>query len=157
MGEPNMMRSVCRGRMRVTLALAACLLGGCRASLSGDWRLDQATPSRDEFCLEDVRFERDGSFAATTTIDGRTAREKGDFAFTGFQLTLRPAAGGERRYDAQLKFNRLEIRRGRNLVVLVRGKSRNARPPEREHGRPETGPVPSVDPPHLIHEGQPPQ
>lgn len=141
-----------------TAAVAAlAALSACQTTIVGDWRLVRVIPNPDEFCLENVQFTRDGGFAATLTLDGRTARETGTYRFTGFHLTLHPAAGGQRRYDAQLKLNRLEVRRGRCLVTLERGKSRNAAPPpapDERGGRAADGPQP--EPPGVIHEGSPP-
>jgi hypothetical protein len=110
-----------RGRLWLgAMLLALPALAGCQGALAGDWRLVQASPSRAVMALDDVHFARDGRFAATTTLDGRTRREVGTFAFHGVELTLRPEAGGQRKYSAQLTMNRLELSDGTHHVVLER-------------------------------------
>ncbi len=119
-----MIYRVAAARRAVVAALVAtCAAGplaatGCRGSIAGDWRLVEAQPSRELFCLDDVSFAGDGGFSAMCTFDGRTGREVGSYDFNGFKLTLRPEAGGARRYDASLKFGRLEIVDGTRKVVL---------------------------------------
>jgi hypothetical protein len=104
------------------VALAASMAAtGCRGSIAGEWRLVEAQPSREVFCLDDVSFGRDGGFSAVCTLDGRTAREVGAFDFNGFKLVLRPQAGGARSYNASLRFNTLEIIDGKRKVVLRKG------------------------------------
>ncbi len=136
------------------IVAVAAVLAGCRSAIGGDWRLQSATPSRELFCIEDATFRKDGAYAATVTLDGRTQREAGTYAFTGFHLTLRPSAGGQRRYEATLKLSELEVRREGAVVVLVRGKSRSAATadPPAAAGRPAR----KQPPPHAIREGRPP-
>lgn len=103
-------------------ATAALIAAGCRGTIAGDWRMIEAQPSREVFCLDEVSFARDGGFTATCTFDGRTAREVGSYDFNGFKLTLRPQAGGARRYDASLKFGKLEVVDGTRKVVLKKAR-----------------------------------
>lgn len=137
------------------VATAAVLMAGCRGAIGGDWRLQSATPSRELFCIEDATFRKDGAYAATVTLDGRTQREAGKYEFNGFHLTLRPSAGGQRRYEATLKFNELEVRRDGAIVVLVRGKSRSAEMAD-VRSKP-AAPARKQPPPHAIREGRPPE
>jgi hypothetical protein len=111
-----------RGSVIATCLLAAwlTLAAGCAAALTGHWRLVRATPDREVFALDEVEFASDGSYAATITIEGKTAREKGTFRFDGFKLALRPAAGGQREYPALVKLGDLEVRDGQSLVRLQR-------------------------------------
>lgn len=111
--------------------LAAGLLGpllaGCGGALVGDWHLAQAIPNRDVFGIDDVTFRRDGTFTATTTIEGLTMRESGRYEFIGYKLMLRPEAGGQRTYVTMLKPNRLEVKDGNRKVILRKGR-RGGRP-----------------------------
>lgn len=97
------------------------LLGGCRGSIVGDWHLVEALPNRDVFSMDRVSFRQDGTFSATTTIEGLTTDEKGTYDFNGFKLCLRPQAGGQRAWPAMLKFDRLEITNGQRRVTLAKG------------------------------------
>jgi hypothetical protein len=82
----------------------------------------QTVPNKDVFAIDDAQFRRDGTFAATITIEGKTAREAGTYHFNGFKLTLRPQAGGQRRYNATVKLSKLEISDSGRRVVLKKGK-----------------------------------
>jgi hypothetical protein len=107
--------------MALTLILAGAVLlpaPGCGLSVTGQWRLVKAIPSREVFAIDEAQFARDGTFAATVTIEGKTAREKGTYEFNGFKLTLRPQAGGQRRYDAVERFGKLEVIDGERKVIL---------------------------------------
>ncbi len=109
----------------MTLIFAGAVLvltTGCGFSVAGHWRLVKATPSREVFAIDDARFARDGSFTATITIEGKTAREKGTYEFNGFKLTLRPQAGGQRRYDAVERFGKLEVIDGERKVILQKAR-----------------------------------
>ncbi len=97
------------------------LLGGCRGAIAGDWRLVEAVPNREVFSLDNVSFHHDGTFSATSTIEGLTTAERGTYDFNGMKLKLRPQAGGQRTYSATLKLNRLEILDGKRRVVLQKG------------------------------------
>jgi hypothetical protein len=99
--------------------LPAC---GCSGALAGDWYLSKAIPSKDVFAIDDVHFDHDGRFTATVTIEGKTAREKGSYEFNGFKLTLRPQAGGQRRYHAVLKATSFEVLDGDRKVILRKGR-----------------------------------
>lgn len=98
------------------------LLGGCRGALVGDWRLVEAVPNREVFSLDHATFRRDGTFSAVTTIEGMTTSEQGQFDFNGFKLRLRPQAGGQRAYLANVRMGRLELADGPRKVVLQKGK-----------------------------------
>jgi hypothetical protein len=91
---------------------------GCGLSVTGHWRLIKAIPSKEVFAIDEAHFARDGSFTATVTIEGKTARETGKYEFNGFKLTLRPQAGGQRRYDAVERFGKLEVIDGERKVIL---------------------------------------
>ena len=94
------------------------VLCGCQGAVVGSWYLEKAIPNREVLSFKDVYFEKDGSFAATTTIEGLTTRETGTYEFNGWQLKLRPKAGGQRTYSAILRGRRLEITSGQRKVVL---------------------------------------
>lgn len=102
------------------LMLLAAPLLGCRGALVGRWFLTDATPSRQEFAIDNATFHQDGSFLADVTIDGKTIRELGTFDYNGVNLTLRPAAGGQRKYEASLVIDRLELTDAKRKVVLER-------------------------------------
>ena len=78
----------------------------------------RAMPSRDVFAIDDAHFASDGSFVATVTIEGKTAQETGTYAFNGYQLTLRPRAGGQRRYNAVVRLGMLEVLDGERKIIL---------------------------------------
>lgn len=96
---------------------------GCGFSVVGDWQLDKATPSREVFAIDDAHFARDGTFAATVTIEGKTAREEGTYEFNGFKLTLRPQAGGQRRWNAVERFGTLHVIDDERKVILKKVKA----------------------------------
>ncbi|MCK4341986.1 MAG: lipocalin family protein [Phycisphaerae bacterium] len=98
------------------------LLGGCKGAIAGEWHLVKAVPNREVFSIDNATFSRDGTFSATTTIEGLTTDEKGTYDFNGWQLKLRPQAGGQRTYSTTRKVDRLEIRDGKRTVVLKKGK-----------------------------------
>lgn len=106
----------------LVLGTAILLTSGCSGVLAGDWYLSRAIPSRDVFAIDDAHFARDGRFTATVTIEGKTARETGSYEFNGFKLTLRPQAGGQRRYNAVLKATSFEVLDGDRKVILRKGK-----------------------------------
>lgn len=106
----------------MALMVLAPALGGCGGALVGHWRTVEVVPNKDVFCIDDATFNRDGSFTATTTLDGKTTRESGTYRFNGFKLTLQPQAGGHRAYDALLKLGRLEVFDRDRKVVLKKGK-----------------------------------
>lgn len=111
------------GRVAALMTLLGLpLLVGCGRAIVGDWRMVQAIPNRDVFCVDEATFRRDGTFTATTTIEGRTSHETGTYQFTGFKLRLRPQAGGQRAYTAQLKPGELLLRDGERKVVLKKVK-----------------------------------
>ncbi|MFQ5806263.1 MAG: hypothetical protein ACE5I3_07430 [Phycisphaerae bacterium] len=98
------------------------LASGCGGVIVGHWYLVKAVPSKEVFAIDDAYFARDGSFTATITIEGKTAREKGTYEFNGFKLTMRPQAGGQRRYNAVVKLRTLEVLDGERKVILKKAK-----------------------------------
>jgi hypothetical protein len=108
----------------VCLALIASLAGlaGCRGSIAGDWHMVRCTPNRETFSIDDVSFARDGGYTAKTILEGRSADETGTFDFNGYKLTLRPAAGGQRSYNAVLRLRELDISDRGRQVLLRKGK-----------------------------------
>jgi hypothetical protein len=98
------------------------LLTGCGGAIAGDWHMIKAIPSKEVFAIDDVHFDREGGFAATVTIEGKTAREEGTYEFNGFQLTMRPQAGGQRRYNAVLKGRTFEVIDDDRRVILKKGR-----------------------------------
>ncbi|MBU0638783.1 MAG: lipocalin family protein [Planctomycetes bacterium] len=101
-------------------------LSGCGGTLVGHWHLVQSIPNRDVFAVDDAIFNRDGSFSATTTVEGKTLFEVGTYDFSGFMLTLRPQAGGQRRFTATLKINTLQLSHAGNKAILKKGKQKDA-------------------------------
>jgi hypothetical protein len=111
------------GRWLIATGLAiAPLLVGCQGAIVGDWRLTDAVPNRQVFSIDNATFRGDGTYSATTTIEGVTNNEKGTYDFNGFKLLLRPQAGGQRSYTASLKLDRLELTAGKRHAVLQKGK-----------------------------------
>lgn len=133
--DPNAFRGSCAARagglrQRRPLAGATLALGllalvpalaGCQGTIAGRWHMVEVVPNKLVFNIDDASFNRDGTFSATTTLEGKTAREVGTYDFNGFKLILCPQAGGRRAYNAVLKFNRLEVLDGKRKVVLARG------------------------------------
>jgi hypothetical protein len=95
---------------------------GCSGVIVGDWHMTKAIPNKQVFAIEDACFARDGTFTATVTIEGKTVREKGEYDFNGFKLTMRPQGGGQRRYNTVLKGRTLEIHDEERKVFLRKGK-----------------------------------
>lgn len=99
-------------------ALGLLLCTGCGRALVGNWRLVEAIPNRQVFSLDNVTFRPDGTFSATTTIEGLTTEESGRYEFNGFKLKLRPKAGGQRAYLTNLRLDELQIADGQRKVIL---------------------------------------
>jgi len=119
-------RPVARAALRV-LALAVLILPlGCGGLIVGRWRPVQAVPNRDVFYLDDAEFRSNGTFSGTLTLDGRTVRTSGRYAFNGFKLRLRPEAGGQHAFGALLRLGRLELTDRDRKVVLERTKKEPA-------------------------------
>lgn len=95
---------------------------GCGGAIVGDWHMIKAVPNKEMFAIEDALFARDGSFAATVTIEGKTTHEKGTYAFNGFTLTMRPQGGGQRRYKTVMGSKRLKVLDGNRHVILQKTK-----------------------------------
>lgn len=104
------------------LLMAVPLLAGCQNVIVGDWYLEKAVPSRDVFSVDNATFRDDGTFRATTTIEGLTTEEEGTYKFIGYRLTLRPHAGGQRAYTAMLRGNQMELRSEKRSAFLRKGK-----------------------------------
>lgn len=100
------------------LLAAVVLSGGCGGAIVGEWEMVRCVPNRDVFCVDEANFGRDGTYQATVTIEGREARQAGSYVYNGFQLTLRPNAGGQRRFNTVLRMNRLEILHGEARAIL---------------------------------------
>lgn len=111
--KPRAVRTLC-----ACAALSVLLLTGCQRAIVGHWRLHEALPNREVFAIDDATFRRDGTFAALTTTEGLTTRMSGEYAFNGYNLKLRPEAGGQRSYSAIIKMNRLELLDGQRKVIL---------------------------------------
>ncbi|MBL8878398.1 MAG: hypothetical protein JNG88_04690 [Phycisphaerales bacterium] len=109
-------------RTPILLLASICALAsaGCGGSVVGHWRMMSSSPNRDLFALDDVRFHSDGSYSATATIDGSTQRELGMYEYNGWKLYLRPKGGGQRTFEATLKFSRLELVDRERKVSLKR-------------------------------------
>ncbi|MBK8914609.1 MAG: hypothetical protein IPM64_08445 [Phycisphaerales bacterium] len=115
-------RTVLRiSRLWPLLALL-CTAGGCGVSINGQWRMVRASPNREVFAIDHASFSRDRSYSATITVDGRTADESGEYEFNGFQVLLRPQAGGQRRYSASVMFGELRITDSQQRSVTLRRK-----------------------------------
>jgi len=97
------------------------LLAGCQGALVGDWHLREAVPNRQVFSIDQATFRSDGTYSATTTLEGVTTHEEGTYEFDGFRLKLRPRAGGQRTYTASLKLDQLEIGDAKRHAVLAKG------------------------------------
>jgi hypothetical protein len=95
---------------------------GCGGAIVGDWHMIKAIPNREIFAVDDAHFARDGSFAATVTIEGKTVHETGTYDFKGLWLTMRPKGGGQRRYNTVLKGRTLELHDDERKVFLKKGK-----------------------------------
>ncbi|MGD8450355.1 MAG: lipocalin family protein [Phycisphaerae bacterium] len=102
----------------LVVAVLLVAMSGCGGAIAGHWRAVEVVPNREAFCVDDATFNRDGTFTATVTTDGKTTEESGRYSFSGFKLTLRPDAGGRRAYNALLKFGRLELTNNKRKVVL---------------------------------------
>ncbi len=110
-------------------ALAPLVVGlwGCQGSLHGDWHFVSAQPNRETFSLDNVAFRPDGTYTALTSFDGRVQQESGTWDFSMGKLRLRPQGGGVRTLTATVTLDRLELRRGKDLAVLRKGKRGGAR------------------------------
>jgi hypothetical protein len=97
------------------------MLAGCQGVIQGNWHMVEAIPNREVFSIDNVTFRPDGTYSATTTVEGMTTDEKGTYDFNGVKLKLRPQAGGQRTYPAMVKVDRLEITSGKRHVVLRKG------------------------------------
>lgn len=113
-------------RTSFTLASAAVLLAalvpltGCGGTIHGNWHMIKATPNKDVFAIDNASFNGDGSYSAKSTIEGKTNDEVGTYTFNGFELTMRPQAGGQRKYSANIWVNELRITDAKDRGVTLR-------------------------------------
>lgn len=110
-------------RRRILLFVVAPLLllaCGCGRSIVGHWQLVKSIPNRETFAIDNLVFAGDGSYHGDLTIDGRTASQTGAYDFSGFKLTLRPSAGGQRSFNANRRVKTLELIDGDRQVTLER-------------------------------------
>ncbi len=103
------------------LGLTLFVLTGCQGALVGDWHMVEAAQPRQVFTIDHASFRNDGSYTATTIVEGVTHNDTGTYEFTGFKLRLRPQGGGQRTYTAALGPRRLNLADGKRRVVLERG------------------------------------
>ena len=121
-------------------ALAGTLLwltgGGCARLIAGHYVLVRATPNPEAFAIDDADFYKAGRYQALITLGGRSARESGEYEFNGYRLTLRPAAGGVRQFNAVAKpGGTLELMLGENKAILRRvGRPHEAAQRDEEQG-----------------------
>ncbi|HQL54693.1 MAG TPA: hypothetical protein PLQ87_08290 [Phycisphaerae bacterium] len=101
---------------------ALLLLTGCQGAVVGDWYLVEAIPNRQTFSIDRASFRANGTYAATTTIEGVTTEDKGTYDFNGFKLRLRPDAGGQRAYTTSVQPGQLQLTSGNRKVLLKKGK-----------------------------------
>lgn len=104
------------------LAAGLLALTGCGVAIRGHWSLERATPNKATFSVDDATFNGDGTFEATLTIDGRTARETGTYQYKFNKLYLRPAAGGQRKFTAVVELKKLKIINGEQYAYLRKTK-----------------------------------
>jgi hypothetical protein len=104
------------------LGCVMLLVTGCAGAIVGDWHMTKAIPNREIIAIDDAHFARDGTFAATVTIEGKTVQETGTYDFKGLWLTMRPKGGGQRRYNTVLKGRTLELHDDERKVFLRKGK-----------------------------------
>ena len=118
-----------RGRILQWAMLGSLLIAatGCGGAIAGDWHMIKAIPNREIFAIDDAHFARDGTFAATVTIEGKTVHETGTYDFKGLWLTMRPKGGGQRRYNTVLKGRTLELHDDERKVFLRKGKKSTTR------------------------------
>ena len=118
-----------RGRILQWAMLGSLLIAatGCGGAIAGDWHMIKAIPNREIFAIDDAHFARDGTFAATVTIEGKTVHETGTYDFNGLWLTMRPKGGGQRRYNTVLKGRTLELHDDERKVFLRKGKKSTTR------------------------------
>jgi hypothetical protein len=105
--------------------LACCALPvliGCQGAIHGEWYLVTAKPNRQMFSIDHAAFRPDGTYTATTTIEGVTNQESGTYDFNGFQLKLRPHAGGQRSYTVQMQPNTMQVGDAQRNATLRKGK-----------------------------------
>jgi|GEM_PF-2163178 len=108
-------------------ALSLTFLAGCGGSIVGHWHLTKAIPNREALAIDDARFNRDGTYTASVTLEGRTTREEGAYKFNGFRLIMHPNGGGQHRYDTFIRGRSLEVHHGERKLILKKGKREDGR------------------------------
>jgi hypothetical protein len=104
--------------LAVLLVATAAQVVGCGGALHGQWKLVRAIPNKDAFAMEHASFNKDGTFSATITHEGRTNEETGRYEFKALKLHLMPTGGGRRTYNVIIRLRRLEIKQGKHMVIL---------------------------------------
>ncbi len=109
---------------------------GCARLITGHYVLVRATPNPEAFAVDDADFDSAGRYRALITLGGRSARESGEYNFNGYRLTLRPAAGGVRQFNAVARpGGTLELMLGENKAILKRvGRPRDVGQRDEEQG-----------------------
>lgn len=117
------MRTGQPARRAAALALLAAplLLTGCAGAIHGRWHLAETARNKQFFSIDKAEFRPNGTYTATTTIEGVTHTEDGAYDFNGFTLRMRPVKGGQRSYTANVRGNELQIVAGPKKALLVRG------------------------------------
>lgn len=108
--------------LTILLAVLALTSSGCSRAISGHYELIRATPNPEAFSMDDVHFTRDARYTALVTLGGRTSRESGTYEFNGYKLTLRPAGGGQRKYNAAARPKSLNVFLNEKKVYLKKVK-----------------------------------
>ena len=85
----------------LSLGLLAAL-SGCNNALVGTWRTESVSPpeAAKTFQLIKVTFNKDGTYTAASTYEGKSRQSSGNFAFDGFRLKLENKDGTVRTYGA---------------------------------------------------------
>ena len=109
-----------RYMMLLTISAAWPLLSGCSGAVVGRWQMEHTALNRQVFAINKAEFRADGTYAASTTVEGVTHDETGDYEFDGFKLRMRPDRGGARVFDAKVVGNELQLVDGKRKVVMVR-------------------------------------
>ena len=79
-------------------------LSGCNNALVGTWRTESVNPpeSAKTFQLIKVTFNKDGTYTAAATEEGKSRQMSGNYDFNGFELKLENKDGTVRTYGAML-------------------------------------------------------
>lgn len=104
----------------IALVALALIAPGCSGMVAGSWKQIESNPRADVFSLRNLEMKRDGTYTVQITSDGVTRRERGEYAFNGFELTFLPESGGKREWPAELRGYELHIGDSERNVVLLR-------------------------------------